>query len=221
METISTSTEALVENGVDEDVTYAVIDTFKFSTTVTVGLGGGIERVYCEPTVKELEPYRQKDDFLTGGEVRDTVGVQQPISNSPTRVRQRDSEVDKIALTSENGAKRTYQLVENGAENIILGCLRNAEAVADYLSQVDRWTLIPADCSGTPQFEDYMAAVLITNLTGGLNATDRVFEQYQQRADDATQFSDRKEIHQKDWKICSQAGESSIVPEWNADGYFS
>lgn len=219
MRPISTSMDALLEDGIDETTTYVVIDTYKFSTTVTVALAGGIDTVHCEPTNSELEPYRNRDDFLAGGEVKNS--TDDSIGNSPRLVRQHDENVDKIALTSENGAKRTYQLAENGAQNIILGCLRNADAVAEYLLETDAWTLVPADSFGAPRFEDYMAAVLITNLTNGLDATDRVFAQYQQRVNEATSFSSMKERRRKDWQLCSQTGVSTVIPKWDSAGYFA
>lgn len=218
MRPISVSVDALLENGVDEDVTYVVVDTFKFSTTVTVALGCGIDKVYCEQTADELDPYRHRDDFLAGGEM--TNGIDEPIGNSPTLIRQ-ELPVRKIALTSDNGARRTHELANHGAQNIVLGCLRNAGAVARHLERADEWVLVPADSDGAAQFEDYLAALLISNLVSGMHPTEDVFTRYEQKADAATFFSRGTELTRDDWQICAEAGVSTVVPAWNPDGYFA
>ena len=219
MNSISVSMDFLLEEGIDEETTYVVVDTYKFSTTVVSALSQDkLDRVYCEPSVEDLEKYRNDDGFLAGGEM--TNGVDEPIGNSPSLIQRIDFPTNKIALTSDNGARRVYQLVENGAEDIVLGSLVNAGAVSEYLDDKENWTVIPADAGETPRFEDYIGSTLISNLANGLEKTERVFQEYERRVNDAVVGERFEWKDEEDWNVCTDVGSLPLVPKWNSDGYF-
>ncbi|WP_432522852.1 2-phosphosulfolactate phosphatase [Kineococcus sp. SYSU DK006] len=109
-----------------------VVDVLSFTTTLSVALDRGIE----------VLPYRWADqsaaDFAAQHEAVLAVGRSraQPgqVSLSPLTVRAAEPELARVVLPSPNGAT-TAHLLGEVVGCVLAACLRNAEAVAAWLTQ--------------------------------------------------------------------------------------
>lgn len=198
-----------VENAnVDEDGLFVVVDTFAFSTTVTTALGNdSIGSVQTTKRSEELDKY----DFPVGGESR----FDSEIMNSPLVFTDRNFETDRVGLTSDNGAWRVHQLLERGAETVVLGCLRNGRSLGTRLEEDDRDTyIVPADSGEVPVIEDYLASVIISNLSRGYNYDETEVETIREKASNCmgSENSDRS-------RFCLEYDKTDVIPI-TTDGIF-
>jgi phosphosulfolactate phosphohydrolase-like enzyme len=202
-------------NRVSKDTIYVVVDTYKFSTTVTTALENGINEVYCTRNEDELEQYENMSDILAGGEVPRRKN--QPVGNAPTLFDENQFEVEKVALTSDNGARRVWQLLDNGAENIILGCARNYDAVGQYLRDIENFVIVPADAGNTPRFEDYISSIMIQNVAEGVDYSESKENTHMEKIRWGRKDSESIDPPKIGIDFCLDSGSSNTVPEWNGE----
>lgn len=145
-----------------------VVDALSFSTTVTVAVGRGMA-VFPYPwrEARAAEFARQHDATLAVGRLEATKDGATPApSLSPAGLLACDP-VERLVLPSPNGATIAGVLRDAGA-TVVIGCLRNASAVAARLDAVlregrsvaviasgERWA---SDGSLRPCLEDHLGA---------------------------------------------------------------
>ncbi len=144
--------------------TAVVIDVFLATTTLLTILENGARRVFPVASLKEAEEVRRRldaSDVLRGGE-QDAAQIEGydlgpfPEEYPPEAV----AEKDVIFLTT-NGTRAIADAAP--AERVLLGCLRNAPAVARHLeaSGTDSIYLICAGSAGRFTIEDFLGAATI------------------------------------------------------------
>lgn len=201
---------------VRDDVVYVVVDTYKFSTTVTTALENNVEEVYCTRTQEELQEYAEKESFLVGGETPSENN--NPVGNSPKLFRD-DLPVEKVAITSDNGAKRVHQLIDNGATNIMLGCARNYKVVGRYLRDVDDVVVITADAHKIPRFEDYISSIMIRNVSDGYSMSRKEEDMHMDKIIRGRKDSETVDYPTDEIEFCLDSDSSEVIPVWNGDSF--
>jgi 2-phosphosulfolactate phosphatase len=152
--------------------TAVVVDVFLATTTLLTILENGARQVFPVASVEEAEEARAKLDassVLRGGE-QDAARIDGydrgpfPDEYPPETVVGRD-----VVFVTTNGTRAIADAAP--AERVLLGCLRNAPAIARYLqgSGADSVYLICAGSAGRFTIEDFLGAatVLACMDTGG------------------------------------------------------
>ena len=157
--------------------TAVVVDVFLATTTLLAILENGARRVFPVASLEEAEEVRKGLDatsVLRGGE-QDAERVEGydhgpfPDEYPPGVVANKD-----VVFVTTNGTRAIADAAS--AERVLLGCLRNAPAVARYLedSRTDSVYLICAGAGGRFNIEDFLgaAAVLSCMDTKGWRLND-------------------------------------------------
>ena len=144
--------------------TVVVLDVFMATTTLLTILENGARGVYPAESLEEAEEIRDKlgpEDVLRGGE-QDAERIEGydhgpfPEEYAPGIVRDRD-----VVFVTTNGTRAVADAA--GADRVLLGCLRNAPAVARELEEsgTDSVYLVCAGSAGRFTIEDFLGAAEI------------------------------------------------------------
>jgi len=143
--------------------TVVVLDVFMATTTLLEILENGASDVYPAENLEEAEGLRAKlgPDVLRGGE-QDAARIDGydhgpfPEEYAPGVVRERD-----VIFVTTNGTRAIADAA--GAGRVLLGCLRNAPAVARELEEsgTDSVYLVCAGSAGRFTVEDFLGAATI------------------------------------------------------------
>lgn len=203
--------------------TCVVIDVFRFTTTILTALEAGIER-FC-PVEEVEEAVRLKEanpQLLLAGERQALKVPGFDFGNSPLEHAGKSYPGGGLVCTTTNGTKAIK--AAKGAEEVILACLRSAEAAAHYLKQSQRDVVfLPAGTNGRFSLEDTWCAGLILSLTNprelgdgartallvyqGVPREELVNSEHGQRLQELGLFADLE--------FCLQASVSSAVASWD------
>jgi 2-phosphosulfolactate phosphatase len=145
-------------------VTAVVVDVFLATTTLLTILENGARRVFPVASLEEADSLREELDapnVLRGGE-QDAHRIEGydhgpfPEEYPPEVVAGKD-----VIFVTTNGTRAIADAAS--AERVLLGCLRNAPAVARYLegSGTDSVDLICAGSAGRFTVEDFLGAATI------------------------------------------------------------
>ncbi len=144
------------------DATVVVLDVFMATTTLLTILENGARGVYPAENLEQAEELRQRlTNPLRGGE-QDAERIDGydfgpfPAEYSPEVVSDKD-----VVFVTTNGTRTIADV--SSAERVIVGCLRNAPAVAHYLeaSGTDSIYLVCAGSGGRFTLEDFLGASTI------------------------------------------------------------
>lgn len=156
------------------DATAVVIDTFLATTTLLTIFENGARRVFPVDSVEEASGVGSAlpETPIYGGE-QDALNIEGydcgplPEEYPPELVEGRD-----VVFVTTNGTRALS--AASTAKELLVGCLRNAPAVSDYLRRADPGKLyvICAGSAGNFTLEDFLgAAAIISRLdTDGANA---------------------------------------------------
>ncbi|ADD03016.1 2-phosphosulfolactate phosphatase [Thermoanaerobacter italicus Ab9] len=140
-----------------------VIDTLRATSVITTALYNGAKEIIPVSEVEEameLVKNLDKTAYLLGGE-RNSMKIEGfDLSNSPLEYTREKVENKTIIFTTTNGTKALKKV--SLADNVILGCLLNASAIAKYIHNNNKDTIIV--CSGTEgkfSFDDIITAGVI------------------------------------------------------------
>ncbi len=143
-----------------------VIDVLRASSTITTALAEGansITPVYSPQKARERIESSNYKEALLGGERK---GERLPgfdLGNSPLEYKNNIIQGKNIILTTTNGV-RTMEIVQD-AQEIIVGCFLNVQAVADYcLSYPNDILIACAGDRGNVSLEDTVCAGMILEL---------------------------------------------------------
>jgi len=147
-----------------EGATAVVVDVFLATTTLLTILENGARRVFPVASLEEAEDAREKlgaASVLRGGEqgAERVEGYDHgpfPDEYPPGIVANKD-----VVFVTTNGTRAIADAAP--AERVLLGCLRNAPAVARYLedSRTDSVYLICAGAGGRFNIEDFLGAATV------------------------------------------------------------
>ncbi|MCA1848830.1 MAG: 2-phosphosulfolactate phosphatase, partial [Actinobacteria bacterium] len=144
--------------------TAVVVDVFLATTTLLTVLENGARRIFPVASLEEAESARGELDapnVLRGGE-QDAARIDGydhgpfPEEYPPETVANKD-----VVFVTTNGTRAIADA--SPAERVLLGCLRNAPAVARYLedSRADSVYLICAGSAGRFTVEDFLGAATV------------------------------------------------------------
>ena len=141
-----------------------VIDVFRFTTTILTALEAGIERFLPVAEVDEALGLKQANPQLMLAGERQALKIPGfDFANSPLEHYGRCYPGGELAFTTTNGTKAVQSA--RGAAQVILACLRSAEAVAAYLAREGRDVVfLPAGVYGRFSLEDTWCAGFIAKL---------------------------------------------------------
>lgn len=142
-ETYSTVPEEKLENKV-----VVVIDTLRMSSVITTALANGAKEVIPVAEIEDavrLAKYLECNSFLLGGERNGAKIEGFDLSNSPFEYKVDVVKNKTIIITTTNGTKALKKA--SISDDVIIGCLLNASAVADYLFNKNKNIVII--CAGT------------------------------------------------------------------------
>jgi len=147
-----------------EGATAVVVDVFLATTTLLTILENGARRVFPVASLQEAEDAREKlgaSGVLRGGEqaAERVEGYDHgpfPDEYPTVVVANKD-----VVFVTTNGTRAIADAAS--AERVLLGCLRNAPAVARYLedSRTDSVYLICAGAGGRFNIEDFLGAATV------------------------------------------------------------
>ncbi|MEX2236545.1 MAG: 2-phosphosulfolactate phosphatase [Dehalococcoidia bacterium] len=141
------------------------VDTLRASTTITVALESGAECVLPVTTVEDGRRLKaSRPAALLCGEERALPPEGFDYGNSPLEFSKLDLSGKVIILATSNGTPLLQRYAD--ADLLLVGCLRNAAAVAASAANVKRDVLVAcagAAASGEPAFEDTFTAGAIIN----------------------------------------------------------
>lgn len=159
-----------------DNTVIVILDVYMFSSTVVTLFSHGVEEVIPVYDEEELKFY-QEDGLLIGGEY-DNLGGEAggtDFANSPQNVFATFGVMDevpsRVALTSNNGARRCVEAVEAVETNeytscpVLIGSSMNAEAVADYINKEypdHEVLLLCAGSNGEASIEDVIGSLAIS-----------------------------------------------------------
>ncbi len=144
--------------------TVVVLDVFMATTTLLTILENGARGVFPVESLEEADKVKENLDeasLLRGGE-QDAARIEGydhgpfPEEYAPDVVREKD-----VIFVTTNGTRAIADAAP--AERVLLGCLRNAPAVARYLeaSNPDSIYLVCAGSAGRFTIEDFLGAATI------------------------------------------------------------
>ncbi len=209
--------------------TAVVFDVFLATTTLLTILENGARRVFPVASLEEAEEVRARLDaasVLRGGE-QDAARIEGydhgpfPDEYPPETVAGRD-----VVFVTTNGTRAIADAAS--AERVLLGCLRNAPAVARHLEEsgTESVYLICAGSAGRFSVEDFLGAATILSRmdAGGWRLNDGAWmaldfiERYRDREREALEQSragrwffehDRLDA----FEFVGEIGASELVPE--------
>ena len=210
------------------DATVVVLDVFLATTTLLTILENGARGVYPVGTLEEAEELRQRlsEGLLRGGE-QDSERIDGydcgpfPEEYSPEVVAGRD-----VVFVTTNGTRALTDVAS--ARRVIVGCLRNAPAVARWLreSGTESVYLVCAGSGGRFTLEDFLgaSAVLSHLSTEGWRLNDGAWmaldlaRRYMDREREALRESRTGQWFfenglEKTFEFVGDVGASEVVPE--------
>jgi 2-phosphosulfolactate phosphatase len=149
-----------------------VIDQIRASTTITTALDLGCSELVLAGDVETARRLRLEHGHLLAGEQQAVKPADFDFDNSPSELSRSDIRGRSLVLCSTNGTAVVTRL--RTADHLLIGCLRNARAVAGAALRLAGATgSIQAVCCGTRgafALDDAVAAGVIVGRIGELAA---------------------------------------------------
>jgi 2-phosphosulfolactate phosphatase len=111
-----------------------VIDVFRASDTILAMFDVGIKEIITTKTLTEARTLKKKfPTYLLCGERNRIKPIDFDYDNSPTTIAKTKVKIKKAILTTSAGSQAIINATK--ADEIIIGCFRNAEAVKKYIKR--------------------------------------------------------------------------------------
>ena len=142
------------EETISSDVSI-MVDVLRASTTITTALDKFSQIIPCF-TPEEAFKLRDETGGIIAGERKGAKIEGFDIGNSPNAIINFDTNSDTLILTTSNGTR----ILEKMNSQVLIGCLNNAEAVADASINLAKKhiDLVMAGVWGNFAIEDFLAA---------------------------------------------------------------
>ncbi len=153
--------------------TAVVIDVLRATSTITLALASGYERVLVAGSLDEATALRAPDRTLAGEE-RCARAPGFDLGNSPDEMR--DPATTELVLATTNGAPAIVAAAA-AADEVLVASLLNLDAVVAQLAGRDDVLLVCAGTDGHVSMEDvYLAGRLSAELDGERSDAARIAE---------------------------------------------
>lgn len=132
-----------------------MVDVLRASTTITAALGKFSRIIPCF-SPEEAFKIQKESGGVIAGERKGAKIEGFDIGNSPNTINDFNTQSDTLILTTSNGTR----ILENMNSKVLIGCLNNAEAVADVCLKIagSHIDLVMAGVWGNFAIEDFLAA---------------------------------------------------------------
>lgn len=142
------------EESISRDVSI-MVDVLRASTTITTALDKFDQIIPCF-TPEDAFKLKKETGGVIAGERKGAKVEGFDIGNSPNAILNFESDSNILILTTSNGTR----ILENMNSQVLIGCLNNAEAVAEASIKLakDHIDLVMAGVWGKFAIEDYLAA---------------------------------------------------------------
>ena len=132
-----------------------MVDVLRASTTITTALDKFSKIIPCF-TPEEAFELKNKYNGVIAGERKGAKIEGFDIGNSPTAIKNFNCDSDILILTTSNGTR----ILENMGSKVLIGCLNNADAVADASLELaeNHIDLVMAGVWENFAIEDFLAA---------------------------------------------------------------
>ena len=142
------------ENTISSDVSI-MVDVLRASTTITTALDKFDQIIPCF-TPEDAFKLKNETGGVIAGERKGAKVEGFDIGNSPNAIKNFESDSNILILTTSNGTR----ILENMNSQVLIGCLNNAEAVAEASIDLakDHIDLVMAGVWGKFAIEDFLAA---------------------------------------------------------------
>jgi len=161
--------ESLIDGARRARGTAVIIDVFRTATSIVAAFDAGAERIIPVADLDDAcEQKRRNPSFLLFGERHGLPPQGFDAGNSPPAIARMDLHGRTIILTTSAGTQALAAAAK--ADEVIVGCFRNARAVCDYLAQTEPElvTLVAAGVNGAVAApEDELCAQYIRSLIAG------------------------------------------------------
>jgi 2-phosphosulfolactate phosphatase len=201
--------------------TAVVIDVLRASSTITLALASGYERVLVAGSIAEASALRTPQRTLAG-ELRCARAPGFDLGNSPEESAQ--PRTPELVLATTNGAPAIVASAAV-ADEVVAASLLNLDAVLAHLADADDVLLVCAGTDGRVSIEDvYLAGRLSAGLEGPRSDAAQIAEAVAaayETAVDALEASAgavglRREGLESDIAFCAQESIVSVVPRLSA-----
>ena len=132
-----------------------MVDALRASTTMTIALDNFNKIIPCFTPEEALE-LKNKTGGVMAGERKGAKIEGFDVGNSPTAIRDIQSDSDTLILTTSNGTR----ILEDMNSKVLIGCLNNAKAVAEVSLKLAKTHIdvVMAGVRGEFAIEDYLTA---------------------------------------------------------------
>jgi len=201
--------------------TAVVIDVLRATSTITLALASGYERVLVAGSIEQASELRTPQRTLAG-EVRCARAPGFDLGNSPEETA--SPRTPELVLATTNGAPAIVASAEV-ADEVIAASLLNLDAVLAHLAGAEDVLLVCAGTDGRVSIEDvYLAGRLSAALVGSRSDAAQIAEAVAasyEHAVDALEASAgavglRREGLESDLAFCAQESIVAVVPRLSA-----
>lgn len=201
--------------------TAVVIDVLRATSTITLALASGYERVLVAGSIDEASALRAPQRTLAG-EVGCAKAPGFDVGNSPQESAQ--PRTPELVLATTNGAPAIVGSA-SVADEVIAASLLNLDAVLAHLAGVDDVLLVCAGTDGRVSIEDvYLAGRLSAGLEGPRSDAAQIAEAVAASYSSAVEALEasagavglRREGLESDIAFCAQESIVSVVPRISA-----
>lgn len=226
---------SITQNGETyEDTVFVVFDTVMFSSSVVALLENHVDLVRPLDSVSALQEYREKDDWLVGGETsHDGTDFENSVHHINSVLGYNQPDQTKAVLQSSNGAVASHLLareLDPLPREVIIGAPANLKSVHDYIDETYgsleepiSVILYGAGHRGHPVLEDIFTAWILymeLELDEKILSYDNS-ELLLRSFMDSVKWSDASWFNNEDIDIVSKWNTTSVVPvfDFEKDGF--
>ena len=208
---------AFVGTDVRPAATAVVVDVLRATSTITLALASGYERVLIAGSLDEARELRGEQRTLAG-EVNCAPAPGFDLGNSPEETRQ--PHTPELVLATTNGAPAIIASA-SAAEEVIVASLLNLDAVLAHLADAEDVLLVCAGTDGRVSIEDvYLAGRISAALEGERSDAAQIAEAVAASYADAVGALEasagavglRREGLEADIAFCAQESILDVVP---------
>jgi len=240
IDAILTPGDSLNSEKIKSDTNVVVIDVLRVCSTIVHALHMGAKKIFPTLTVKEVFEKKKEiinsgisgESIIPGGE-RGGVRVEGfDLGNSPREYVREKVEGKIIIISSTNGTRAVKRSAPAGC--IVIGTIRNAEAVAKFLAENGRDVVFYlSGKEGEFSLEDAVGAGMIIFHLSDLikiqltDSSRMCLDLYEKYRDDLVGMF-KKSVHgqylvsigfEEDLLFCADENKSAIVPVVDINGY--
>ncbi len=196
--------------------TYVIVDILRFSTTACSIFAQGARAIHPVESVEEALQVREATpDVLLSGERHAERISGFDLGNSPASFDEMDLSGQEVVCLTSNGTRAINALSD---QNVVIGSLTNAAALATYLAGRDTIHLVACGAGGSACSEDVAGVDFILQYLRGDPPDDQQKKETQIRIRNAPHANSLEEQgHGADLRYALDVNKHDVVPVLESD----